>query len=51
MNEENPETKHAAKKVRHIASIIYLLVFAFLIGGTYYNQQQKPNANEEILSE
>ena len=39
MNEYNPDP--AAKKVRYIASIIYLLVFAFLVGGSYINQQQE----------
>ncbi|MEE9339432.1 MAG: hypothetical protein V3U87_15265 [Methylococcaceae bacterium] len=39
MNEYNPDP--AAKKVKYIASIIYLLVFAFLVGGSYLNQQQE----------
>lgn len=39
MNEYNPDP--AAKKVKYIASIIYLLVFAFLVGGSYINQQQE----------
>jgi hypothetical protein len=29
----------AAKKVKYIASIIYLLVFSFIVGGSYINQQ------------
>ena len=39
MNEHN--SKHAAKKVKYIASIIYLLVLAFIVGGSYINQQQE----------
>ena len=38
MNENN--SKHAAKKVKYIASIIYLIVLAFVVGGSYINQQQ-----------
>ena len=29
----------AAKKVKYIASIIYLLIFTFIVGGSYINQQ------------
>jgi len=31
----------AEKKVKYIASAIYLLVFGFIVGGTYINQQQE----------
>jgi hypothetical protein len=37
MREYNPDP--AAKKVRYIASIIYLLVLGFIVGGSYINQQ------------
>ena len=37
-NTSDSEVK-AAKKVKYIASIIYLLVFAFVVGGSYINQQ------------
>ncbi len=49
MNEYNPDP--AAKKVKYIASIIYLLVFAFLVGGSYINQQQETSiqTNDEEL--
>ncbi len=49
MNEYNPDP--AAKKVKYIASIIYLLVFAFLVGGSYINQQQQASVqtNDEEL--
>jgi len=46
MNEYNPDP--AAKKVKYIASIIYLLVLAFIVGGTYINQQQKTSDNTSI---
>lgn len=39
MTKTNPD--QAAKKVKYIASIIYLLVFAFIVGGSYINQQQE----------
>jgi len=39
MNEYNPDP--ASKKARYIASIIYLLVLAFIVGGSYINQQQE----------
>lgn len=35
----NSSDQAAAKKVKYIASIIYLLVFAFIVGGSYINQQ------------
>ena len=41
MTESNPG--QSAKKVKYIASIIYLLVFAFIVGGSYINQQQEPS--------
>ncbi len=37
----------AAKKVKYIASIIYLLLFTFVVGGTYINQQT--SSDEQIL--
>lgn len=37
MNENNAAS--AAKKAKYIASIIYLLVFTFIVGGSYINQQ------------
>ncbi len=49
MHEYNPDP--AAKKVRYISSIIYLLVLTFIVGGSYINQQTTPkidNAEEEI---
>lgn len=30
-----------SKKVRRIASVIYLLIMAVIVGGTYLSQQQK----------
>ncbi len=49
MNQYNPDP--TAKKVKYIASIIYLLVLAFLVGGSYINQQQQPSEklNDEII--
>ena len=36
----------SAKKVKYIASIIYLLVFSFIVGGTYINQQINASADQ-----
>ncbi|MCK5121082.1 MAG: hypothetical protein KAQ91_03820 [Methylococcales bacterium] len=42
--------KKAEKKVKYIASMIYLLVFAFIVGGTYINQQFKMD-KEAVVTE
>lgn len=49
MNQYNPDP--AAKKVKYIASIIYLLVLAFIVGGSYINQQLNPaeELNDEVV--
>jgi len=39
MNEHG--SKNTAKKVKYITSIIYLIVLAFIVGGSYINQQQQ----------
>ena len=39
MNEHS--SKSTAKKVKYITSIIYLVVLAFIVGGSYINQQQE----------
>ena len=36
-----------SKKVRRIASVIYLLIMAMIMGGTYLSQQQKEAAQKE----
>jgi hypothetical protein len=36
-----------SKKVRRIASVIYLLIMAVIMGGTYLSQQQKEAAQKE----
>lgn len=46
MNEYNPDP--AAKKVKYIASIVYLLVLAFIVGGSYINQQLQESSVNEI---
>ena len=38
--------KLAEKKVKYIASIIYLVIFSFIVGGTYINQTI--NENQEV---
>ena len=43
MNEYNPDP--TAKKVKYAASIIYLLVLAIIVGGSYINQQQATQAH------
>ncbi len=34
----------AAKKVKYVASIIYLLIFTFIVGGSYINQQMSDDS-------
>lgn len=36
------------KKVRRIASVIYLLIMAVIMGGTYLSQQQKEAAEKDM---
>jgi hypothetical protein len=36
-----------SKKARHVASVIYLLIMAVILGGTYLSNQQKEAANKE----
>jgi len=52
MTNNSPE--RAAKKVKYIASIIYLLVFTVIVGGTYINQQMtetdESQANTVIIN-
>ncbi|KAF3978518.1 MAG: hypothetical protein HFP77_01535 [Methylococcales symbiont of Iophon sp. n. MRB-2018] len=43
MREYNPDS--VAKKVRYTASAIYLLVLAFIVGGSYINQQDSSIEN------
>jgi len=49
MNEQN--AKNSAKKVKYITSIIYLVVLAFIVGGSYINQQQEIFLDTRSLSE
>jgi len=37
-----------SKKVRRIASVIYLLILAIIVGGTYLSEQKKEAARKEI---
>ncbi len=41
-------TTDPAKKVKYIASILYLLFFAFIVGGSYLHQQQGVEEIESI---
>ncbi|MFA5984260.1 MAG: hypothetical protein WC782_09610 [Methylococcaceae bacterium] len=41
------DSYHKSKKVRRIASVIYLLILAFIMTGTYFSQQQKAKALAE----
>lgn len=36
-----------SKKVRRIASVIYLVIMAVIMTGTYFSQQQKEAARKE----
>lgn len=41
----------AAKKVKHTVSIIYLIIFAFIVGGSYINQQNETPVVKELSDE
>ena len=41
-------TYEDSKKVKRIASVIYLLIMAVILGGTYLSQQQKESAEKEL---
>lgn len=41
-------TPDPAKKVKYIASILYILVFAFIVGGSYLHQQQAVDEKQSI---
>ncbi len=40
----NNSSDPVTKKVKYIASIIYMLIFTFIVGGSYINQQLSDNA-------
>ncbi|MCF6250429.1 MAG: hypothetical protein L3J75_04050 [Methylococcaceae bacterium] len=46
MNEYTPDP--AAKRVKYIASIIYIVVLAFIVGGSYLNQQQEVLVDSDV---
>ena len=33
-----------SKKARRVASVVYLLIMAFILGGTYLSEQKKESA-------
>lgn len=35
----------SSKRVKNIAAVLYLLMLAFVVGGTYLNQQQNEAAS------
>jgi hypothetical protein len=46
MNGQSTEQAQA-KRVKNIAAIVYLLAMAFLVGGSYWHQQHKPEAQSQ----
>ncbi len=42
------ESYQQSKKVRRVASIIYLVIMAFIFVGTYISNQQKEAAKKEL---
>lgn len=36
----HPKADDGVKKAKNIAAVLYLLVLAFLVGGSYINQQR-----------
>ncbi len=49
MNEYNP--KPTTKKVRYIASIIYLTIITFLVAGSYIHQQSENTKDINSLND
>jgi hypothetical protein len=37
-----------SKKARRVASITYLIIMAFILGGTYLSNQQKESGKKEL---
>ena len=37
-----------SKKARRVASVVYLLIMAVILGGTYLSQQQKASAAKAV---
>lgn len=42
----DPHTDDGSKKAKNIAAIVYLLVLSFLVGGSYWHQQQEETAGD-----
>jgi uncharacterized protein YneF (UPF0154 family) len=40
-----------SKKARHITSVVYMAIMAFILGGTYLSQQEKEKAKLESAPE
>ncbi len=40
-----------SKKARYIASVVYVSIMAFILGGTYISQQEKEKAKQESIPE
>ncbi|MGJ0490516.1 hypothetical protein [Methylobacter sp.] len=40
-----------SKKARYIASVVYMAIMAFILGGTYLSQQEKEKAKLESAPE
>jgi uncharacterized protein YneF (UPF0154 family) len=40
-----------SKKARYIASVVYVSIMAFILGGTYISQQEKEKAKLESTPE
>jgi len=38
-----------SKKARRVASITYLIIMGFILGGTYLSNQQKAAAKKELV--
>ncbi|MEF3075477.1 hypothetical protein V2P20_10620 [Methylobacter sp. Wu1] len=40
-----------SKKARYIASVVYVSIMAFILGGTYISQQEKEKAKQASTHE
>ncbi len=42
---------NSAKKARRIAAVVYILLMAFIVGGTLLNQSNTPSSPEDTVDE
>lgn len=46
----NPTHDDGSKRVKRIAAVLYLLIMAFVVGGTYLNQHAEKTDQQTLIS-